>query len=59
MATDDFPDAPMVALLKRGLRGDKRHQFTAEELRERNPEAYERLMARAKREIADEEKHER
>jgi len=55
MVTDDFPDGPMVALLKRGLRGDERHQFTAEQLRERNPEAYERLMARAKREIAEED----
>ncbi len=55
MAIEDFPDGPMVALLKRGLRGERRHQYTAEQLRQRNPEAHERPMARAKCEIAAED----
>ncbi len=48
---DEGINTALVALLKRGLRGDKRHQLTAEQLKERNPEAYEELMARAKREL--------
>ncbi len=48
-------DTMMVGLLKRGLRGEERHQFTAEQLRLRDPEAHDRLMERARREIAAEQ----
>ena len=52
---DEQRDTMMVGLLKRGLRGDKRHQFTARELRKRDPWAHDRLMERAEREIASED----
>ena len=52
---DEGIDTAMVALLKRGVRGDPRHQYTAEQLRERNPEAYQRLMARAESEVRKED----
>lgn len=51
---DEGIKTAMVALLKRGLRGDLRHQYTAEQLKGRNPEAYKELMARARREIKNE-----
>ena len=45
-----FPDNVMIGLAIRALKGDKRHQYTMECLKERDLSAYERIMDIARRE---------
>lgn len=48
---DEGIETAMVALARRAMRGDKRHQYTMSELKARNAEGYLRVIKRAKAEL--------